>query len=694
MRRFASAAALYLTVLAVAAVTAGVLRTDAAPEPAAPIGASGLEPEDIQLVAALEPFDGCDELLAYFKREGLERVGPYGLGGGPYYAYDTMAGTAVAADGAESAAGGQARSAGAPTAATDFDSGNKSSFSGTNVQEAGVDEPDIVKTDGRIVVTLAGERLQILGVEGRSLRRLSSLRIPNAWGSEILLDGDRILVLGHGQADVIALDSGMTGRGMIAPEMAAPISTLRLVDISDPTSPEVVSTVTLDGDYVSARLAEGVARIVLRSQPAALPFVMPEAGGLRAERRATAHNRDVIADSTIDEWLPYAVVTDERTGTETESTLLDCDAVHAPDTFSGFGMVSVLSVDLAEDLRTAGSAGVVGAAETVYASPDNLYVALNDWGMDWDPAGKAAEPRRPATDIHQFDISDPSAAEYVASGRVRGRLLNQWALSEHDGHLRVATTVDSLDGTEPSESAVVILRAQAGELKPQGRIGGLGKTEQIYAVRYDGDIGYVVTFRQTDPLYTLDLSDPRNPRAKGALKVNGYSAYLHPVADGRVLGIGQDAKDDGQIIGSQASLFDVSDLTEPRRLDQVGLGSGSSSVEYDHRAFLYWQPTGTVVLPLQTWDERPFMGAVVLEVGDDSLRRVGRISHARAARTGGVAGDSAPAQPKDDGYYGSEGPMITRSLVLEGALLTVSDAGILVSDLDDLTARDWVGFRR
>jgi uncharacterized secreted protein with C-terminal beta-propeller domain len=690
MRRFASAAALYLGVLAIAAVVAGIVRPDGAGSPVVPQATTGLQPGDIELVAALEPFAGCDDLLAYFKREGLERVGPYGLGGAPYlnYAVDTMAGGAESAAAGAPADGSVRVASGSTTA--DQQASGKDSFSGTNVQEEGVDEPDTVKTDGNIVVTLAGERLQILGVEGTTLRRLSALRIPNAWGNEILLDGDRILVLGHGQAEVMPMDAMGDTRGMIAPEMAAPISTLRLIDISDPADPQVVSTLTLDGDYVSARLADGVARVVLRSQPAALPFVMPEGGGLRAERRATDHNREVIENSTIDEWLPYAVISDESQGIETESTLLDCDAVHHPETFSGFGMVSVLTVDLGDDLQADGSAGVVGSAETVYASPDNLYVALNDWGMDWSTDRAPDRPRAPATDIHQFDISDASAASYVASGRVRGRLLNQWAMSEHAGHLRVATTIDSVDGTERSESAVVILRATDGALEPQGRVGGLGKGEQIYAVRYDGDIGYVVTFRQTDPLYTLDLSNPARPKAMGALKVNGYSAYLHPVAEGRVLGIGQDAKDDGQIIGAQASLFDVSDLNDPRRIDQVDLGSGQSTVEYDHRAFLYWQPTGTAVLPLQSWENKPFMGVVVLRTDGDSVRRVGRISHANAT----PAGDSAGGKSSDDAYYGYEGPMITRSLVIDDALLTVSDAGILISDLDSLDRRDWVAFRR
>ena len=694
MRRFASAAALYLGVLALAAVSVGVFNGNGnpvAPQPEAP-AAPG--PDDIELITSLQPFDSCDDLLAYFRREALERVGPYGLGGAPYYTYgDVIMDNAAGAEsaGAPAVAGdGSARA----TAGTTSDlSAGKDSYSATNVQEAGVDEPDIVKTDGNVVVAMAGERLHILGTDGGGLRRLGSLRLKEAWGSEIMLDGDRVLVLGRAQGGggpMPMMDSARIGM----PEMASPISTLRLVDISDPTSPQIVSTVTLDGDYVSARLVDGVARVVLRSQPAALPFVMPEAGGLRAERQATAKNRAVIEDSTIDQWLPYAVTTDEISGTETESSLLECDAIHHPERFAGFGMVSVLSIDLGDQLRTEGSAAVVGQAETVYASADNLYVALNDWGMnDMLEAKSPVQQQRPKTDIHQFDISDASAARYVASGSVRGRLLNQWAMSEHDGHLRVATTIDSFDGSERSESAVVILRDEDGSLEPQGRIDGLGKGEQIYAVRYDGDVGYVVTFRQTDPLYTLDLSDPQRPRALGELKVNGYSAYLHPVAEGRVLGVGQDAKSDGQVIGSQVSLFDVSDLRDPRRLDQVGLGQGSSTVEYDHRAFLFWPATGTVVLPLQTWTNKPFTGAVVLTVDGNTVRRTGQISHS-SGQGGSSPGVGTKPSPPDDAYYGPEGAMITRSLVIDDALLTVSDAGVLVSGLKNLQTRDWVPFNR
>src|SRR5690606_29531157 len=134
------------------------------------------------------------------------------------------------------------------------------------------------------------------------------------------------------------------------------------------------------------------------------------------------------------------------------------------------------------------------------------------------------------------------APRYVAAGTVPGWLLNQYALSEYDGHLRVATTV-ATDPSNPTgtESGVYVLRQSGDDLVTVGSVGGLRRTEQIYAVRFLGPTGYVVTFRQTDPLYTIDLRDPTAPQLVGELRITGYSSYLHPVADDRLLGVGQEA---------------------------------------------------------------------------------------------------------------------------------------------------------
>ena len=178
--------------------------------------------------------------------------------------------------------------------------------------------------------------------------------------------------------------------------------------------------------------------------------------------------------------------------------------------------------------------------------------------------------RRPSpegvrTEIHKFDISSPVKTQYRGSGTVSGYLLSQWSLSEHRGVLRVVSTESPAwwGAGRETESFLTTLRASGGALVQAGRIGELGKGERVYAVRFVGDTGYVVTFRQIDPLYTLDLSQPERPRVLGELKIPGYSAYLHPIGEDLLLGVGQDADENGRPLGTQLSIFDVSDLRKP-----------------------------------------------------------------------------------------------------------------------------------
>lgn len=165
------------------------------------------------------------------------------------------------------------------------------------------------------------------------------------------------------------------------------------------------------------------------------------------------------------------------------------------------------------------------------------------------------------------------------------------------------------------------------ELVEVGRVADLGlEGETIFSVRYVDDVAYLVTFRQTDPFYVVDLSDPTNMTVLGELKIPGYSSYLHPISDTLVLGVGQDASDDGFTTGTKVSLFDVSDHANPRELDVWTMPNAGSDAEFDHRAFLYWAPTGTAVLPLTSWSEQ-YSGAVVLNVSADGLVEQGRVTH-------------------------------------------------------------------
>ena len=176
------------------------------------------------------------------------------------------------------------------------------------------------------------------------------------------------------------------------------------------------------------------------------------------------------------------------------------------------------------------------------------------------------------TDVHGFAIGLDEPARYVASGSVNGTLLNQFSMDEHDGYLRIVTTTGSpWSEQNQSESQLIVMEEQGKSLVQVGQVGGLGKGESLYSVRLLDDVGFAVTFRQIDPFYVIDLSDPVNPEVVGELKIPGFSTYLHPVDENIVLGIGQNADDQGRVLGLKVSSFDVSDPSNPVETSTLSL---------------------------------------------------------------------------------------------------------------------------
>jgi hypothetical protein len=229
-----------------------------------------------------------------------------------------------------------------------------------------------------------------------------------------------------------------------------------------------------------------------------------------------------------------------------------------------------------------------------------------------------------------------------------------------------------------SESFVTVLRQSGDRLVQTGRVGGLGRDETIRAVRFMGRLGYVVTFRQTDPLYTLDLADPAAPRVTGELKIPGYSAYLHPVGEGMLLGVGQDADSQGMQLGLQMSLFDVSDVAAPRRVAQVRLPGTWSDAEGDHHAFTFAGGLALVPFSGESYpaDGRPGSGSwdagiVAVRVDGSSLSQP---SVLRPRLDGPVRMDGE--------WVGPEMPL--RTFVDDGEIVTVTDAGIALHDAGTL----------
>lgn len=510
----------------------------------------------------------CDDLLDYFTEHALEEVTAWGLGPAWYGGVVPLSG---GADEQWALADGSLDAAGSVDERT----------SATNNQVEGVDEADVVKTDGELVVAVSAGAVRV--VDAASAELLATVDLDGATPGELLLDGSTLLVLGS--------DPPAYPQPDLVPADRAARTVLTQVDLTDPAAPEVVQSTRVEGEYRSARLVDGVVRLVVVSEPTGLDWVQPEDGSLDAETEALAANRALVEGSTVDDWLPHLSVDDGAA-----VPLHDCGDVGVPTEFSGFSTVSVVTLDVDGGTVPTSSAGVVGDGRTVYSSADRVVVATGPWDA-WVLGDRVdGEVSETTSDLHSFDVSAPSATTYVGSGRVEGRVLNQFAIDEADGVVRVATTRDDAAGGA-SSSSLVVLEEVAGEgLVETGRVDGLGVGEEIRSVRYlSPDLAAVVTFRQVDPLYLVDTSDPAAPFLAGELKVPGYSAYLHPVDDQHVLGVGQAADESGRTTGLQASLFDVSDPTAPRQVSTVTWAGAGSAVEADHRAFLLWQ--GRAYLP-------------------------------------------------------------------------------------------------
>ena len=686
------------------------------------VGCQGAAPEPTPLEPrALHGFEGCEDMLDYTQTHALELLNFDGYGweffepGGPLTDDDSAGGE----DGGDG----------------DSDGPN---FSDTNVQEVGVDEPDLVKTDGERILALAKNQLHFVDATGLVAAHAGALELPEGWDRKLFLAGDRAVVIQR--SDVWAAELVEMPELWSHEASWVELTQVIEIDISNPAQMQILRTLSVSGDMVSARKADDRVRLVLRSWPQGLelaswwdfyegdddepgvpshegesgsdsggpgepepapdPFRSDDAPESAAEAeakaKAKAHNEAVLAASTPEHWLPQFVLeTPEGTSM---GLLYDCDAAMRPGLASGLGVLSVLTISLDEGLAVRDGTGVFSSGETVYASREGLYVATRPW-FDWpigddgdiveetdsagagsSDSGDALRTSEPQTSyVHKFDVSDPERADYRASGEIPGYLLNQFSMSEYEGQLRVASTVGfAWDEDSVSESLVTVLHEADGELVLTGQVGGLGLTERIYSVRFIGDIAYVVTFRETDPLYTVDLSDPSAPEVLGELKITGYSAYLHPLDDDHLLGIGQDATEQGQLLGTQVSIFDVSDLSTPTRTHQFTLADGYSEAEYDHHAFLYWAPEQLAVFPMSIWDwdgpdEQPFSGVMALRIDVDSgIEELAAITHPAPA-------DSWAGPPR-------------RSLVIDDTLYTLSELGLMSSSLEDFSELGWIVF--
>jgi hypothetical protein len=575
--------------------------------------------------------------------------------------------------------------------------GSGTPFSTTNNQEPGIEEPDIVKTDGSTIFAVERGTLRAVSAGSPTPQPVGSLALGNGgYGAQLLLRGSRLLVISGSQAPPIGVGVALPVpqltarvRQSIAPSPIAPSpyyyaarTTITEVDVHDPAAMKVTRTMTVEGTFVDGRQNGATARLVISSAPRAIatPALRSRASG----------------------WVPARRFHSFITGHRSTRLLTACSAVRRPVQFSGTGMLSILTIDLDRGLYATDSTALMADAQVVYGSSSSLYVATQSWINPLTSASKV--PSSEETVIDQFDATNPEHTTLIASGTVPGYLLNQFSLSEYGGYLRVASTSRPIWWSEaqppPSQSYVTVLADHGAEMATVGQVSGLGAGQQIYSVRFIGETGYVVTFREVDPLYTIDLSSPTSPRVAGQLELEGYSAYLHPVAEGLLLGIGQAVGTGNEPAGVQLELFDVSNPAAPVLQARATLGAGSSSqVQYDHHAFLFWPPTALAVLPLAIYPTTPvsvppapqplsapspgggqapvaespgeFVGAVGFHVDRSGITEVGRIAH----------------DPVDGGS-----PPIDRSLVIGQQLFTLSSEGVMASSLTTLARQAFVAF--
>lgn len=590
------------------------------------------------------------------------------------------------------------------------------SYSETTVQEEGVDEPDLVKTDGEHLYIATGGALKtVKSWPAEETALLASLDLDGEV-SGLFLDGDRALVLGQAWTyeydDKSAPDRGSTdgetwwwSSGDV-PDWSGPPTGYRsstkawVVDVSDRGAPRLLRELDLEGWYVDARKVGSDVYLVTNryaSMPTSIwrllgalalpePVWSDEAANeaAMAEARALLYPHVLARVLEMDEGALLPEYRDRLPGEEGEIQLLTaCEDVYRPDGLNSPGTLALTHIDLAEG--EAGSAptatGLLSYGWEVYASQDNLYISqTSGWWWGWD-----GEPTQ--THVHKFEL-DGEETRYAASGAVQGWLLNNYSMSEHEGDLRMGTSDSAWGwwGGSAGEAAnhLFVLRETEGRLDTIGHLGGLAPGEQIYAMRFLGDTAFMVTFVQVDPLFTIDVSDPTDPRLVGELKIPGYSSYLHPAGEDHLLAVGMAGEEDGSITGFQVSLFDVSDLSAPTLAAALSLESddwSTSEALWDPHAFTWF--AGTLSVPVYTWDDatgEAFSGLWVLDVDLEAgaLSELGRVGHADLVRA-----SECPDDPYDDCYDYGDYTWMRRSVVIEDWLYSLSSHGIKVSALRD-----------
>lgn len=623
---------------------------------------------------ALRQFEGCDDLRERLIEVTLESMV---RGGGWWGMPEMMEDMAATTDDGDSGSA-------APT-----------DYTTTNTQESGVDELDLVKTNGTHLFVAQDRGFHVVSswpVE--DTETLASIELEG-WARGLFLVDDNTLVLFEDVWSWYGHPLDFSGYDGVR---------IHTIDVSDPANPSVTKTVSVEGHVTDARMIGGKVHAVIQQWldipnevwdlmwdgstdvpeiDWSAPVAVREAQIEDAKSALRPAVRRILNGATLRDMMPLY-----KADADTPAELLHhCDDLYAPQNLTPHGMLTVATLD--PEAGTFGATGILSDGWNIYASQDNLYVAQNSgWWWGFETSG--------LSHIHTFAVGGEEPV-YTASGAVDGWLYDQFAMSEYDGHLRVATT-DYIDWTqenarEDAANNIFVLRDDgAGTLETVGEVRGFGEGEQIMAARMMGEKGYVVTFEQTDPLFTVDLSDPTAPALKGELMMPGYSGYLHPLGDDHLLAIGMAGLETGELTGVAVNMFDVSDLSDPQLIWQHeidGDGWAWSEALWDHHAFTFHRDVLTIPAYTEQYDSGTgrwqwFSGSISLHATvEDGITELGRVDHRELVEQSDCLYSwwwEYDAGVCNNDYWWAN---VRRSVYVEDNLFTISDYGVKVNELND-----------
>lgn len=602
--------------------------------------------------------------------------------------------------------GNQGRSAGSPSVMFSKESGVANdgstlggevppSYSKTNVQVAGVDEPDIVKTDGTYLYVVANQTVYIIrAYPVFEATILAQFRITNVSISNIFIRGDRLVVFGNtgGYYGYPLLEGDMKVGAISQDSWWGGISqtAVNVYDLSERAAPALVKEIRIDGGYFDARLIGEYVYLV-----------------------ATEYTYNILY--AVDETNYTLNVPQISIDNETQSIPADdiyyVDVPELSDT-----MTNVISLNL-DTNDVVEKSFMLGSSQTMYVSQNNIFLASLHYPyypmLYRTGAESTTAEDQETTILHKISI-DTGSVTYIAQGEVPGHILNQFSMDEHNGFFRIATTSGNnwMEGSQTSNNIYIL----DDTLAQVSKIENIAPGESIYAARFLGDRAYLVTFVQVDPLFCIDLSDPYNPRILGELKIPGYSEYLHPYDETHIIGIGKevDPSIDADkvhtpgavyytaILGLKLALFDVSDIEHPVEEAKIVIGNRGtdSPALYDHKAFLFDREKELLIIPVSLyeipqnkldsvndtgitqfesdWGQFSFQGAYVYHLSlENGFDYQGRITHQTPEQM----------QQSTDSYWywGSSSTDIIRTLYIGDVLYTISDSMVKMNNLGDLS---------